>query len=870
MARSLEGCYPWEDDWDTDPVDTRDGLTYLRTLDALERASGQNQPFFIAAGLQHPHTPYCIPKSFWDIYDPATIALSPAPLRPADTTFTYGKLENASDLAGFDDSRGGSVRNYGMPEWLERKLRHGYFASVSYVDYILGQWLDKLEELDMLDNTIIVLWGDHGYHLHDHGVWSKQTNYEFATRAPLYVYVPDRTEGSRQTNAIVEFVDIYPTLLELCGFEIPDRLQALSMMPLLENPNQKWKKAAVSQWRRAGHMGYAFRTEDFRYIRWYSEKDATMVFEELYDERDNLYEQENLAKRNIINLYWKNMQKWLKRILPMNVAGNFLNRNSIITHVTPINSDMKKRLYIYFLFVPFVTFSQPTLQIPLQQGEKIWSGAIKEGHKMPFEPGYSFDFYANNNWNQLQPVLLSNQGLVVWSEEPYRFTVTDAALIIDKNLGEVQHLRSEQNTLAGAARLAAEKFYPPSGKLPALSLFEKPQYNTWIELTYNQNQEDILKYARAIIANGLEPGVLMIDDTWQEDYGLWRFHPGRFPNPKAMMAELHEMGFEVMLWICPFVSADQWQLVQPLIRDKVVLMNKDKEHTTWENATNPAIIQWWNGYSALLDFTNPKAVTWFNNELDRLVKEFGVDGFKFDAGDMHFYPEYALSMEAATPNRHSERYAQFAFRFPLNEYRACWKLGNQPIAQRLHDKNHTWQDLGLLIPHMLTEGLVGYTFSCPDMIGGGNYISFLDIDTYEQDIVVRSAQCHALMPMMQFSVAPWRILDKENFDAIKKALEIRKRFTPKIMELTAHSARTGEPIIRSMAYQFPGQGYEYIDDQFMLGQEVLVAPVTTPDSTRMVVLPKGKWLSDEGKSYKGNRQITIDVPISRLPYFIKQ
>lgn len=509
------------------------------------------------------------------------------------------------------------------------------------------------------------------------------------------------------------------------------------------------------------------------------------------------------------------------------------------------------------------------MEIQILNGEKIWSGVIKDGHKMPYSNGSRFDFYANNVENQIQPLLLGSKGLWVWSEEPYAFEIRDNKIIISNARGEIKSGHSG-NSLADARKYAARTFFPASGKMPAELLFSKPQYNTWIELTYNQNQADVLKYARAIIDNGFEPGVIMIDDTWQEDYGVWNFHPGRFPSPKFMMDKLHEMGFKVMLWVCPFVSADQAMVVQKIMKNKGFLMMKTESKLTWEQAADPAIIKWWNGYSALLDFTNPAAVQWFNGELDRLVKDFGIDGFKFDAGDMNFYNSDALSMIPATPNHQCELFAQFGLRFPYNEYRACWKMAGQPLAQRLHDKNHAWEDVQKLIPHMITEGLAGYTFSCPDMIGGGNWVSFLDKKTLDQDLVVRSAQIHALMPMMQFSVAPWRILDSAHLDAVKKAVQIRKKFTAEILELARESAQTGEPVISPVEYFFPNQGYDEIKDQFMLGNAILVAPMDKKETSRKVVFPKGKWLSDDGRIYKGGTSYTIDVPLFRLPYFVLQ
>lgn len=134
-----------------------------------------------------------------------------------------------------------------------------------------------------------------------------------------------------------------------------------------------------------------------------------------------------------------------------------------------------------------------------------------------------------------------------------------------------------------------------------------------------------------------------------------------------MIDQLHQMGFKVMLWICPFVSSDQTMIVNKIMKFKGFLMQKKDDKPTWELATDPAIIKWWNGYSALLDFTNLSSVKWFNDQLDFLVKEYSVDGFKFDAGDMNFYPNDALSKKTASPNKHCELYAQFGLRFPLNE-----------------------------------------------------------------------------------------------------------------------------------------------------------------------------------------------------------
>ena len=530
-------------------------------------------------------------------------------------------------------------------------------------------------------------------------------------------------------------------------------------------------------------------------------------------------------------------------------------------------NPLKPLFILLFTLLAVASFSQDKITIPLLPGEKVWSGIIKDGEKMPYSTGYSYNLFANNRENQLQPLLLGNKGLWVWSEEPYAFEIQGDQIFITQTKGEIKY-GHEGSSMADARKYVSAHFFPASGKMPDELLFAQPQYNTWIELTYHQNQADVLKYAQGIIDNGFPPGVIMIDDTWQEDYGVWRFHPGRFPDAKAMVRQLHQLGFKVMVWICPFVSADQAMTIQLLMKNKALLMQQRPDKPGYENATDPAIIKWWNGYSASLDFTSAAGVNWFNGELDRIVKDYDIDGFKFDAGDMNLYPANALSMQPASPNRLCELYAQFGLRFPLNEYRACWKMAGQPLAQRLHDKNHSWEELQLLIPQMITEGLAGYTFSCPDMVGGGNWVSFLDPKTFNQDLVVRSAQIHALMPMMQFSVAPWRILDSVHLAAVKQAVVIRKKFSPLILELARKSAKTGDPIVSSLEYHFPNQGFEHIKNEFILGDSLLVAPVDGQLNSREVVLPKGKWVGDDGKMYVGGKSYRVDVPLGRMPYFL--
>jgi alpha-glucosidase len=190
---------------------------------------------------------------------------------------------------------------------------------------------------------------------------------------------------------------------------------------------------------------------------------------------------------------------------------------------------------------------------------------------------------------------------------------------------------------------------------------------------------------------------------------------------------------------------------------------------------------------------------------------------------------------------------------------------------RLHDKAHSWEAVARLVPDMLAAGFVGCPFICPDMIGGGEWTAFLPGAPFDPELFIRSAQIHALCPMMQISASPWRVLSKKHQRIFKQTVELRQKFAPQFVELAKQSARTGEPMMRNLEYNFPGMGYAGVKDQFMMGDDLLVAPVVEKGATsRKVILPPGKWHADDGQVYNGPTEIEVATPLEMLPYFVKR
>ncbi|MBQ9741632.1 MAG: glycoside hydrolase, partial [Kiritimatiellae bacterium] len=363
--------------------------------------------------------------------------------------------------------------------------------------------------------------------------------------------------------------------------------------------------------------------------------------------------------------------------------------------------------------------SAETLSVKMLEGENWWGAANYFGSKMPFteKSTLNVDLRKRGFANQFASMLISDKGRVVWCEDQTAITITNGTIKMVCGTTAPVLLEKGGNNLKDAFLHAANKWFPSTGRTPDLLFFSAPQYNTWIELTYNQNEKDILAYAQSMLDNGLPPGVLMIDDTWQAGYGDWRFEPTRFKDPKGMMDKLHAQGFKVILWMCPWVSMDI-----PAFRRIAWGTNPNdvKGYPTkggfLMDGTKPAAIRWWNGYSALLDLTHPNAQAWFKEQLDGLVRDFGADGFKFDGGAVDNYAQgFGTYDRKASSGDQVLAYAKYCLEYPVCEYRNAWRFQGQPVVERLHDKGHEWSELQKLVPDMIGGGLLGHPFMCPDM-----------------------------------------------------------------------------------------------------------------------------------------------------------
>ncbi|TWT35370.1 Arylsulfatase [Posidoniimonas corsicana] len=279
---------------DDPPNGGGEGRLADEAIESLRELSGQDKPFFLAVGFRKPHLPFSVPASYWQLYDQHAIPLAPNRFLPDGAPrFSLADKNELWKYSGVPDVSD-------LPEYYARQLKHGYYAAISYMDAQLGRVLTELDALGLRETTIVVLWGDHGWKLGEHSRWCKHSNFEDDARAPLLIATPGLTSGGGHTDALVEFVDIYPTLAELAGIPKPDHLEGISLKPLLECPTMAWKAAAFSQYPRTVSrqrlMGYSMRTDRYRFTRWVARDDPSAVIAvELYDHRTDPQENVNIA-----------------------------------------------------------------------------------------------------------------------------------------------------------------------------------------------------------------------------------------------------------------------------------------------------------------------------------------------------------------------------------------------------------------------------------------------------------------------------------------------------------------------------------------------------------------------------------------------
>ncbi|XP_003723825.2 myogenesis-regulating glycosidase [Strongylocentrotus purpuratus] len=397
------------------------------------------------------------------------------------------------------------------------------------------------------------------------------------------------------------------------------------------------------------------------------------------------------------------------------------------------------------------------------------------------------------------------------------------------------------------------RWFPKPQGIPDERMIKSPIWSTWARYKTFVNETQVLDFADEILQHNLSNSQIEIDDKYTTSYGAYDFNQTKFPDAAGMIRKLKKKGFRVTSWFHPFTN-----LESPNFREGI-------NHGYWvRDVSNsvPALVKWWQGEGALLDVTDNRSRQWYLNNLQSMRSDYGLDSFKFDAGEADFFPVHynVTSQEFWNPNEYCTQYAQLVSELGgMIEVRCGHQTQNLPIFVRMFDKESSWShDNGLrtMIPSALTQGILGYPFILPDMIGGnayggdGVFDSTNLKDLPERELFIRWMELTAYLPAMQFSIAPWQYSDADADDGVsivdlsREMIRIHEEeVTPLIVRYAQEALSEGYPIIRPLWWLDPKhEDALTCDSEFLIGDAVLVAPILEPHSrSRDIFLPKGRW-----------------------------
>ena len=528
----------------------------------------------------------------------------------------------------------------------------------------------------------------------------------------------------------------------------------------------------------------------------------------------------------------------------------------------------------------FACASEPSVTVvsPLP-GERWWGGVLNDGDAMPYRTmAKPIDLSCENKGGTTSPFLVSTAGRYVWCDRPFAYVFTNGTLTVTSADGKVEPVVAG-TTLKEAYLVASQRYFPFDGRIPAELLFTKPQWNNWIEMAiFGMNQQVADEYADALAGSGFPCGVYMMDGGWLSHMGSYKPNTEAFPDLKALFRKVRGYGWKSMIWTAHFVSPDSLEHKRRRFARGYNRSDDGCDLLAYRryvggretlSSRQVGVIWWWSGVSATWDLTFAPAWDDYVKTLQGFAAEYGIDGFKFDAGDAALLGELRFHDVRKTACDFSHDYVRVgAEKFPYNEYRCGYNTGGMAVMQRLIDQGHSWKALRTINAKMLAGGLLGSPYMVADMVGGGLAGSYRPGSFFSEKLFVRLCAQQALHPMMQFSAAPWRYLSKDGVAACRAFAELHCAFGPYILELAHHAAKTGEPIMRAMEYEFPHRGFEDETVQYMLGSKWLVAPVVNEDDSLVVRLPSGSWRDDLGETHVGPKTLSLaNVPLTRLPRF---
>lgn len=401
-------------------------------------------------------------------------------------------------------------------------------------------------------------------------------------------------------------------------------------------------------------------------------------------------------------------------------------------------------------------------------------------------------------------------------------------------------------------------YIPRPSDIPDEQLFRAPIWTTWSELGDNLNQENVLQFAENVSNYGFPPSTIELHRKWEQHYGDLSFDLKTFPDPKKLIKKIKSLSHQVSLWVYPNIHTDSTEYFKSA-----------KYFIVSGNSTQPFQVDYSDGTGSYVDFSNPEAVDWFVERLEHFKTKFGIDGFHFNEAVLYDFTSLKLDFKFQNnPSLLTNQYADCAGKLGNKAIilDSAFKNQNLPNFVDMNAKNSDWSSengLKSLIPTVLALSIAGYSFVVPGIIGGG-----FSIADPSEELYIRWVQATALLPAMKFSTPPWRY-SPEVVNLTKHYVALHAQFAPTFIDLAKRRVRDGTPVIRAMWYIEPNDPRTYlINDQFMIGDDLLVAPILEKGARkRKVYLPTGKWINQRGTTQNGPAEVVVKAGIDELPYF---
>ncbi|MCD8071841.1 MAG: hypothetical protein LUE10_01410 [Alistipes sp.] len=494
-----------------------------------------------------------------------------------------------------------------------------------------------------------------------------------------------------------------------------------------------------------------------------------------------------------------------------------------------------------------VRAQQYTSDIDVQRGEKWWGLYVSGSPAQPFGEPLHLTTMEPAPGSYTVSILLSSNGRFIYSEYPMEVNFDGERFRISSHFEKVAVNKGGRN-LREAYLLCCHNNFAPHGAMPDQALFTLPRYETEFDPGCFSTQDEVIDYARRLLAEGFPPGIIVIADGWSQPNTLFRFSPSVYPDPRAMVETLHGLGFKVMLTVTPYASP----------YGKHYLDGIEKGLFITGQDGRPLVVSESGGYAACYDFSDETLAVRARENLGEVMSTYGIDGLRFECTGVLA----ALGPDSPAANAYLESWVGLAPGTGMCEYLPYVGGKFAPYITGL-GMDTGGDMLSSAITTLVSAGMTGYPYTTivnllPEYArvpsGDGQLAEYLLLE--------------AILPVPRVRYAPWRISDPVLYEAVKDAVNFRAGIAGYVAELVDESAKMAAPMIRHMEYVFPRSGFSDCSDQFMLGSRYLFAPARAGQAKRMVRLPKGTWYDRQGRRYKGPLVTEVDCRDGRVVCFM--